>query len=106
MDSLAKMIEKEDIHVKGKLTYKINGKLNHVYRIDILNELCTCYNWIKSHMPCHHIFALIHHNLITWDYLLKSYRERNYYRCLELICKFKQIQSRYILLIYKSLYSK
>ena len=37
----------------------------------------SCYIWIKSHMPFHHIFALIHHNLITWDYLLKSYRERN-----------------------------
>ena len=54
------MIEKVDIHVKGKLTYKIIGKLNHVYRIDILDELCiahvihvihcTCYIWIKSHI--------------------------------------------------------
>ena len=45
--------------------------------IDCYNPRCSCYVWIKSELPCKHIFAIIEHTYITWDDLPESFRNHS-----------------------------
>ena len=41
--------------------------------IDCYNPRCSCFAWIKSELPCKHIFTIIEHTYITWEDLPESF---------------------------------
>ena len=41
--------------------------------IDCYNPRCLCYAWIKSELPCKHIFAILKHIYITWEDLPETF---------------------------------
>ena len=42
--------------------------------IDAYNPRCTCYAWLKSELPCKHIFAVLAHTYVSWYDLPESFR--------------------------------
>ena len=65
------MLKKEIISQLTTSTFQIG-----VHNIDISVPSCSCHNFILLNMPCKHIFALKCNNLLSWDELPHTYRNR------------------------------
>ena len=58
--------------------------------VDCYNPRCSCYAWIKSELPCKHIFTIIEHTYITWDDLSESFHNHPLFHLDEDILGFSE----------------
>ena len=58
--------------------------------IDCYNPRCSCFAWIKSELPCKHIFAIIEHTYITWEDLPESFQSHPLFNLNEDILGFNE----------------
>ena len=77
--ALCKQFVKKNIVATGEQCYKVESKRTFdTYLTDLGSPKCECHSWLKTKLPCKHMFAIINHTDESWTSFPERYRESVY----------------------------